>query len=149
MKVILRQTINKLGKAGDLVEVADGYARNYLLPRGLAVEASEGNLKQWQQQQKAAARQAEKAHEEAAALAARLENQTVVLRAKAGEGGRLFGSITAADIAAAVAELAGTAVDRRKVQLDEPLRRLGDHAVTIRLHPEVATTVTVRIEADA
>jgi len=142
--VILREDVKSLGKAGSLVRVKPGYARNYLLPRGLAYEASEGNKKRIAAEQKARATRLTAERGEAEKVAARLRGLALTLTAKAGEGDRLFGSITAQDIAAALAEK-GEAIDKRKIELDHPLKQLGTHTVAIRLHPDVPAEVTVTV----
>ena len=147
MEVILREDIKSLGKAGSMVRVKPGYARNYLLPRGLAYEATEGNKKRIAAEQKARAGQhaAEKTQSEA--LAATLTGVSLTLSAKAGEGERLFGSITAQDIADALAAQ-GHPVDRRRIELEHPIKLLGTHTVTIRLHPEVHADVQLTVVAE-
>ncbi len=144
IEVILREDIKSLGKAGSVVRVRPGYARNYLLPRGLAYEATEGNKKRIAGEGRA--REARASEDLAAArqAAAGLEAAAVTITAKAGDGERLFGSVTAQDIADALAQ-AGHAVDKRRIELEHPLKLLGEHPVPIRLHPEVHATVTVRI----
>lgn len=143
VKIVLRQAVPKLGEVGDIVSVSGGYARNYLVPRGLAAPATKGNLKQaetWSQSR--AARDA-KELAEATATKARLEAQPLRLRAQAGPDGRLFGSITTAQVAEAVAAELGLAIDRHAIELAEPIRHLGLHEVKIQVHPEVEATVTV------
>ena len=144
MELILREDVKSLGKAGELVRVRPGYARNFLLPRGLAYEATEGNKKRIAGETRAhTARQAsEKAGAEA--VAAQLGALTLTLRGKAGEEGKLFGSITPQDIAAAL-ESAGHAVDRRRIELEQPIKTLGAHSVAIRLHPEVHAEVRLTV----
>ena len=149
MKVILIEDIKKLGKKDDVVEVADGYARNYLIPRGLVIEANPANLKELEKRRK---RQAgREALEEARAreLADRLRHKTIVVQAKAGEGGRLFGSITGQDIAHTLAADLGVQIDRRKIELKEPLKALGEHTIPIRLHRDFTVEVIVKVEAKA
>ena len=148
MEVLLLMDVDQLGVAGDIKKVASGYARNYLFPRGLAVLATPGAIKQAELQREAEARQ--KAHElsEAQALAQLLDGKSVTFEARAGEGDRLYGSITSANIAEALAEEVGQEVDKRKVDLEEPLKELGMHAVTIRLAPEAEAKVTVVIERE-
>ncbi|HEY8449104.1 MAG TPA: 50S ribosomal protein L9, partial [Bacillota bacterium] len=140
MKVILKANVKNLGSAGQVVEVADGYGRNYLIPRGLAVEATPANLSELRQRERTQARQAQRELEQARKLAAALAGRTIQLKARAGENGRLFGSITAADIAEEVRRTTGFELDRRKIELDEPLRQLGRFEVPVRLHPEVHVT---------
>ena len=146
IEVILRDDVKALGKAGQLVRVKPGYARNYLLPQGLAYEATEGNRKRIAAETKA--RDARLATEKAGAeeFAARLNAAALTLTGHAGEEGKLFGSITAQDIADAL-KAKGLEVDRRRIDLDQPIKSLGEHAVSIRLHPEVHATVPVTVVA--
>src|SRR5215470_6863619 len=125
MRVVLREDVDNLGKKGDLVEVADGYARNFLVPRGLALRATAGIQRQADAMKRNRDARDRREREAAEALAAQFANRTVEVKARAGAEGRLFGSITAADIAAAVLAQTGADVDRRKVSLDEPLKELG------------------------
>src|SRR5688572_19468571 len=136
MELILREDIQSLGKAGELVRVKPGYARNFLLPRGLAYEATEGNKKRIAGETRARTTRLTAEKVEAEALAGRLGALNLTLRGKAGEEGKLFGSVTAQDIAAAL-ESAGQVVDRRKIELEHPIKTLGSHTVAVRLHPEV------------
>jgi large subunit ribosomal protein L9 len=147
MEVILREDIKTLGKAGELVRVKPGYARNFLLPRGLAYEATEGNKKRIAAEGKARATRHASERAEAEQAAAVLGGVTLALTAKAGEGDRLFGSITAQDIADALAAR-GHQVDKRKIELEHPIKQLGTHSVSIRLHPEVHAAVTVTVAAE-
>ena len=144
MEVILREDVQSLGKAGQLVRVKPGYARNFLLPRGLAFEATEGNKKRIDAEAKARATKAgaEKAASEQ--LAAQLASITVTLRGKAGEEGKLFGSITSQDIAAGLAA-EGFTVDKRKLELEHPIKTVGFHSVTVRLQSDVHAEVKVNI----
>jgi large subunit ribosomal protein L9 len=144
MEVILREDVKSLGKAGALVRVKPGYARNFLLPQGLAYEATEGNKKRLAAESKARDVKAAQGRSEAQAYAARLADVTLTIRAKAGEGDRLFGSITSQDIADELAK-AGHQVDKRKIDLDHPIKQLGEHAVPVRLHSEVHASVRVVI----
>lgn len=148
MDVILREDVKSLGKAGELVRVRPGYARNFLLPKGLAYEATEGNKKRIQGEQKARAGRLAEEKAGAEAEAANLAEATVTIPAKAGEEGKLFGSVTAQDIAAALAA-AGRTVDRRRIDLEHPIKVLGWHTVAIRLHPEVAAEVRVQVVPEA
>lgn len=147
MKVILRQDVKSLGKAGQVVEVADGYARNYLIPRGLAVEATRQNLASLEEQRRQEDRRARQQLEQARADARKLEGKVVTVTARAGEGGRLYGSVTAADVAAALEPLLGYRPDKRRIELAEPIRHVGRYQVTIRLHPEVSARVAVDVTA--
>ncbi|MCL6593498.1 MAG: 50S ribosomal protein L9 [Alicyclobacillus sp.] len=145
MKVILLEDVKGHGRKGDVVNVSEGYARNYLLPRKLAVEATAGNLQQLQAQQAAKARK--EAQELAAAqeLAKRLQALSVTVRAQAGEGGRLFGAITSKHIGDALTQQ-GIHLDRRKIHLPDPIKVLGNYQVVVRLHPQVTATLAVRVE---
>ena len=147
MKVILSDDVEKLGHKGDVVTVADGYARNYLIPKGFAMLASKGALKQAELMQKARAERAEKEKEEAAARVATLAASPVYISARAGEEGKLFGSVTKADIARAIEDQLEQEVDRHTIRLDEPIRTLGTHSVEIHLHEEVNALVTVEVIA--
>lgn len=147
MEVILREDVKDLGKAGTLVKVKPGYARNFLLPRGLAYEATEGNKRRIQGEQKARGAKAAAEKAEAAALGAKLSAAHLKIKAKAGEGDRLFGSITTADLADGL-ERAGLTIDKRKIVLDHPIKTLGFHAVSVRLHHEVAAEFKVTVEPE-
>jgi large subunit ribosomal protein L9 len=142
MDVILREDVEKLGQAGDLVTVKDGYARNFLLPRGLAYQATEGNRRRLEAEQRQRGRRAAAAAADARGVAERIEAVSLSFSMKAGEGDKLFGSVTAADIAdRLIAE--GFAVDKRAVELDEPIKALGAYKVPVRLHAEVKPEVRV------
>ncbi len=144
MEVILRQDIEKLGSRGQIVNVADGYARNYLLPRKLAVPATEANRKIIEQERLAALRREAREKAEAEELARMLAGVTVTLREKAGEHDQLFGSVTALHIAQALAQQ-NFHIDRRKIQLEHPIKQLGEYKVPIRLHREVTVEITVQV----
>lgn len=148
MEVILREDVKTLGKAGELVRVRPGYARNYLLPQGLAYEASEGNKKRIAGEQKARATKAAEERAGAEAEAAKLGQVAVTIRAKAGEEGKLFGSVTSQDIAEALAAQ-GQAVDKRRIELEHPIKMLGWHTVPVRLHSEVMAEVRVQVVPEA
>ena len=147
IEVILREDINTLGKAGEMVRVKPGYARNYLLPHGLAYEATEGNKKRIAAETKARTtrHQAERADAERAA--ATLSGVQLRLAGKAGEEGKLFGSITAQDIADELGRQ-GHQVDRRRIELEHPIKTLGEHTVSVRLHPDVHAEVRVSVVAE-
>jgi large subunit ribosomal protein L9 len=147
MKVILADDVEKLGKKGDVVVVADGYARNFLVPKGLALMATKGSLKQAELMQKARADRDERAKEEAAKKVAHLGSSPVYISARAGEGGRLFGSVTNSDVARAIEDQLEEVVDRRNVLLDDPIRSLGSHQVEVKLHEQVTALVTVEVIA--
>jgi large subunit ribosomal protein L9 len=147
MEVILRQDVKSLGKAGELVRVRPGYARNFLLPKGLAYEASEGNRKRIAAETRARTTRVEAEKNEAQGFAAKLAAVTVTLTGKAGEEGKLFGSVTAPDIADALAKQ-GLEIDRRRIELEHPIKALGFHSVAVRLHPEVHAEVRVQVVAE-
>jgi large subunit ribosomal protein L9 len=144
VQVILQEDVKDLGRKGDVVRVADGYARNFLLPRGLAVELTEGRLKERELAERQKERRKEKEEREAQALAEKLKEITLRIPVRVGEQGRLFGSVTAKDVAEALQKLHGLVIDRRKLELDEPIRHLGRYEVTVHLHPKV--TAQLRIE---
>jgi large subunit ribosomal protein L9 len=144
MKVILKEDVKNLGTMGSLVNVADGYARNYLMPRNLAVEANLKNIKQLEHEKKMILEKAKKVKKAAEELVNKLSDITLTIEANAGDDGKLFGSVTTMDVAAAISKQ-GIEVDRRKITIqDEPIKRLGDYDVHIKLHPEV--TVKVKLE---
>jgi large subunit ribosomal protein L9 len=145
--VILREDVKALGKAGELVRVKPGYARNFLLPQGLAFEATEGNKKRIAAETRARTTRDQAERTEAERAAATLGAVTVTLTGKAGEEGKLFGSITAQDIADALAGQ-GHPVDRRRIELEHPIKALGHHTVSVRLHPEVHAEVHVSVVAE-
>lgn len=147
MKVILASDVDKLGHKGDIITVADGYARNYLVPKGLAMFASKGALKQAEDMQRARVERIRKEKEAAAGRVAALGASPVYISARAGEGGRLFGSVTKSDVARAIEEQLNEQVDRHLIRLDDPIRRLGKHEVEVHLHDEVNALVTVEVIA--
>lgn len=145
MKVVLRSDVDKLGRKGDVVTVSDGFARNYLVPRGLALKASAGAEAQASAMRRARELSEARDRESAEEIAGRLGSARISVNAKAGAEGRLFGSVTAADIAAALETSTGVKVDRRKISLDEPIKTVGTHEVPIRLHAEVESRVIVEV----
>jgi large subunit ribosomal protein L9 len=147
MEVILREDVEKIGTRGSMVKVADGYARNFLLPKRLAVPASEANKKIVEQEREAYLRREAKVKSESEDLAKLMANVSVTFHQRVGENNQLFGSVTAKDIAEAL-EAQKFHVERRKIHLDEPIRTLGEHKVTLRLHRDVATEITVIVEAE-
>jgi large subunit ribosomal protein L9 len=144
MEVILKEDVEKLGSRGDVVKVAEGYGRNYLLPRKLAIEATKANKAVIEQMKAAAVRRTAKEKGDAEALAKQFAGVAVSFTRRTGEHDQLFGSVTSADIAREL-EGKGFNVDRRKIQLHEPLKTLGEHHVSLKLHKEVAVPITVRI----
>ena len=147
MEVILRDDIKTLGKAGDLVRVKPGYARNFLLPKGLAYEATEGNKKRIVAETKARNVRLAAEKDSAMAVAAGLAALSLTFTRKAGEEGKLFGSITSQDIADSLAAQ-GQTVDKRKIELPHPIKSVGEHSVIVRLHPEVHADVRVTVAAE-
>jgi large subunit ribosomal protein L9 len=145
MKIILLKDVAKLGKAGDCVNVRDGYARNYILPRKLAVEATSSNLRVMEQKRAVGTGQQTRAEAEARALAEKLDGLSLVIVRQVGKGDKLFGSVTSKDLCEALAEL-GLAVDRKKVLLDEPIKTVGTFEIPIRLHQEVLTHIQVEVK---
>jgi large subunit ribosomal protein L9 len=144
MEVILREEVENLGRRGDLVKVAAGYARNFLLPKRLAVAATESNKKIVEQERQAHLRRDAKEISEAQDLAKMMSSASVTISQKAGENDHLFGSVTAGDIAASL-EKQGYNIDRKKVHLDEPIKQLGDHKASVRLHREVVIEIPVHV----
>lgn len=147
MEVLLLKDVRRLGKAGEVKKVADGYARNYLLPRGLATIATDATRKEMAEQAAVAARRVEHQATQAQVQAATLQDVQLVFKAKVGESGRLYGSITSGDIAERLTALIGE-VDKRKVLLDEPIKELGKTKVDVKLHTNVTITVTVIVQAE-
>ena len=145
MKLILTQDVANLGAPGDIVEVADGYGRNYLVPQRLAILATKGQEKQIAQIKRA--REVREVRDLSAAkeIAAQLAALTVTLPARAGEGGRLFGSVTASDVADAVAKAGGPKLDKRRITLTAPVKTLGSHTATLKVHPELDATVAFEV----
>lgn len=147
MKVLFVKEVQGTAKAGDVKDVSPGYARNFLLPKRIAVVADDRMVEQIKQKEEAVRRRAEKALSEARETAARLKKLTVTIYAKTGEAGRLFGSVTNADIATQLKREAGVDVDKRKIEVDPPIKSLGPHEVTVQLHTEVSETLRVVVAA--
>src|ERR1041385_5403574 len=145
MEVILREDVPSLGKTGQIVKVKPGYARNFLFPRNLAYEATEGNKKRIAAEQAAHAAKRAAEQKEAEAMAGRLGAITVVLKAKSGEEGKLFGSIGANDIAVALEKM-GHAVDKRRIDLEHPIKAVGDYTVPLKLHSDVTAKLRVAVQ---
>jgi large subunit ribosomal protein L9 len=147
IEVILREDIKTLGRAGEMVRVRPGYARNFLLPQGLAYEATEGNKKRIAAETRVRAARNQSERIEAERFAAALSEVTLTLAGKAGEEGKLFGSITSQDIADALGRQ-GHTIDRRRIELEHPIKTTGAHSVTIRLHPEVHAELRISVVAE-
>jgi large subunit ribosomal protein L9 len=144
MEIILREDVERLGSRGEVVKVADGYARNFLLPKRLAVAATDSNRKIVEQERQAHLRREAKQKGEAEDLSKLLSGVTVIIAQKAGENDQLFGSVTSKDVAEALAQKNYT-IDRRKIQLDEPIKQLGEFKIPVRLHRDVTAEVTVQV----
>jgi large subunit ribosomal protein L9 len=144
MKIILKEDIKKLGKMGQIVDVADGYARNYLVPKGFAVEASTKNVRSLEHEKKIIQEKARKHKDSAQDLASRISAMTLTIKAKAGEEEKLFGSVTTMDIAEALLTQ-GVEIEKKKIVLEEPIKRLGSYSVQIKLHPDVSVPLTVQV----
>ncbi|MDQ6875664.1 MAG: 50S ribosomal protein L9 [Actinomycetota bacterium] len=147
MKIILTQEVTGLGGPGDVVEVKDGYGRNYLLPQGFAMSWTKGGEKQIATIKRARQVRDVRDLDHAREIKGRLEGLSVTLATRAGAGGRLFGSVTAADVAGAVKRAGGPDIDRRRIELPGHIKTTGSHAVTVRVHPEVTATVTVDVQS--
>ena len=148
MKVILQQDVKKVGSKGDIVEVSEGYGRNFLLPKKLAVEATAANLETAKQKANSAARKKQQATDEARLLAAQVEKVSVKVAVRIGEGGKLFGSVTGKDVADALAKEHGIDVDRRKISLKSEVTGAGEYEAVIKVHPEIQSTIRVLVIAE-
>lgn len=147
VEVILRKDVADLGLAGEMVNVRPGYARNYLIPQGIALVATEGNRKRFEEERRQIEQSAEREREAARQLAGELEGREVSFVRRASEGGRLFGSVTAADVADEL-EKGGVSVDRRAIRLDDPIKDLGEHEVSVRVHMDVEPVLKVSVVAE-
>ncbi|HUR72705.1 MAG TPA: 50S ribosomal protein L9 [Sporichthya sp.] len=145
MKLILTQEVSGLGAPGDVVEVKDGYGRNYLVPRGLALRWTRGGEKQVTSIRRARESREIADLDQAKAAKAKLEGLKITLKARAGDSGRLFGAVTAAEVVEAVAAAGGPSVDKRRVEISSPIKTTGAHSATVRLHPEVSATVGIDV----
>jgi large subunit ribosomal protein L9 len=145
VKVVLREDVDTLGRKGDLLEVADGYARNYLVPRGLAMKATRGVVAQAESMRRSREVKETRDREASQQIAVQLGSRTIEVKARAGEGGKLFGSVTSADVAEAVLAQTGLELDRRRIVIDEPIRELGEAQVQVRLPAEVVVAVALAI----
>jgi large subunit ribosomal protein L9 len=144
MKVVLKEDVKNVGKMGQIVDVADGYARNYLVPRGLAIEANTKNIKSLEHEKRTIQERAKKVKNSAQDLAHKISTMTLVIKANAGEEGKLFGSVTTMDIAELLKN-DGIEIDRKKIFLDEPIKRLGSYSVNVKLHPEILTQLNIQV----
>ena len=145
MKILLTEDVKKLGKQGDMVEVSDGYAKNYILPQKLGVEATKAIQNEWQVRKGSEANRRAREKQEAQALAAELNGKIITIRTKAGEGGKLFGSITSKDIAEHLEKDYGITVDKRKIQLSDPIRAYGQYDLDVKLYTDIVGKVHVLV----
>ncbi|PHV69217.1 50S ribosomal protein L9 [Sporanaerobium hydrogeniformans] len=145
MKVILTQDVKKVGKKGDMLEVKDGYARNALFPKGLAVEANAVNINQRKLEQRAEDKRKQQELDNAKGIEEKLKDKTIKIGVKVGEGGKVFGSVTSKEIAEAIQKECGVEVDKKKIQLKDAIKGLGGQAISIKLHPAVTATITVLV----
>lgn len=148
MKVILLQDVKSLGKKGDIVETAEGYGRNYLLPRKLAKEANAANVNQAKADKATAAHRAAQAKDEAVVLGAQVEKVVVTIKMRLGENGKMFGSVTSKDVAEALIKQTGLNIDRRKIELKNTVKSLGEYTAVAKLHPEVTSQFKVMVVAE-
>lgn len=148
MKVILLQDVKSLGKKGDIVETAEGYGRNYLLPRKLAKEANAANVNQAKADKATAAHRAAQAKDEAVVLGAQVEKVVVTIKMRLGENGKMFGSVTSKDVAEALIKQTGLNIDRRKIELKNSVKSLGEYSAVAKLHPEVTSQFKVMVVAE-
>jgi len=146
MKIVLTANVPNLGKRGDIVSVADGYARNYLIPRGLGLEATPPNLTRFEAERQAVQRRTKREAAEAEKTAKLLDGFSLTVKAKAGEEGRLFGSVTAKDISAGLKDVLGIGVDRKQIELHEPLKAVGRYLVAVHLGPGITREINVNVE---
>ncbi|MBA4348503.1 MAG: 50S ribosomal protein L9 [Thermodesulfovibrio sp.] len=144
MKIILREEVKNFGQMGEVINVKDGYARNFLIPKGLAVEANPKNISALEHERKKIQELAKKAKTTAEDLSTRLSSKVITIKAKAGEEEKLFGSVTAADIAEALKK-EGMDIDRKKILLEDPIKRLGNYAVNVKIHSDVSTQVSIQV----
>lgn len=145
MKIILLQDEKKLGKKGDVIEASDGFARNYILPKKIGIEATPKNLNELKLQKASQDKRAQEQLEAARALAAQLEDKQIVVKIKGGEGGRTFGSVSSKEIATACQEQHGIEVDKKKIQLPESIKSFGSYEVPVKLHPQVTGKLAVKV----
>jgi len=145
MKVILLEDVKSVGKKGELVNASDGYAKNFLFPKKLAVEATKSNLNDFELKQKAEAKRKKEELEQAQNMAKELENKTVTVKVKTGENGKLFGSVTNKEVAEEIVKQTGMEIDKKKVSIGEPIKMVGERTAVIKLHPKVSAEITIKI----
>lgn len=147
MQVILLEDVKALGKKGEVVKVSDGYARNFILPKKLGLEATAKNLNDLKLQKAAEAKLAQEILEQAQALAKEIESKSILLKIKAGEGGRTFGSVSTKEIAIALKEQLGHDIDKKKLVLNDPIKNMGSYTVPVKLHPKVTAELKVKVDS--
>ncbi|MCI9354744.1 MAG: 50S ribosomal protein L9 [Firmicutes bacterium] len=145
MKVILLEDVKSVGKKGELVNASDGYAKNFLFPKKLAVEATKSNLNDFELKQKAEAKRKKEELEQAQNMAKELENKTVTVKVKTGENGKLFGSVTNKEVAEEIVKQTGMQIDKKKVSIGDPIKMVGERTAVIKLHPKVSAEITIKI----
>lgn len=145
MKVILLEDVKSVGKKGELVNASDGYAKNFLFPKKLAVEATKSNLNDFELKQKAEAKRKKEELEQAQNIAKELENKTVTVKVKTGENGKLFGSVTNKEVAEEIVKQTGMEIDKKKVSIGDPIKMVGERTAVIKLHPKVSAEITIKI----
>ena len=148
MKVILKQDVNKLGASGDLVEISDGYARNFLFPRDLAVEATPERMKEWRDKEAARKKKEIRLEKEARELQKKLSGRAVKVKASIGEKGRLFGSVTAANVAESIAAQLGVEVEKKNLRMPDAVKQIESYPYTVRLHPGIEAEMTLIVEGE-
>lgn len=148
MKVILKQDVNKLGASGDLVEIADGYARNFLFPRNLAEEATPERMKEWKDKEAARKKKEIRLEKEARELQKKLSGRAVKVKASIGDTGRLFGSVTAANVAESIAAQLGVEVEKKNLRMPDAVKQIGNYPFTVRLHPGIEAEMTLIVEGE-
>lgn len=148
MKVILKEDVSKIGKKGDLLEVSDGYARNFLFPRGLAEEATEGRQKEWETRRKGLAQKADRAEKAAQEVKRNIQGKQIVQKASAGESGKLFGSVTTSMISQAIEEQLKVKVDKKDIRVPETIRQIGRYTLSVRLYANTEAELSVLVEAE-
>lgn len=145
MKVILLEDVKSVGKKGELVNASDGYARNFLFPKKLAVEATKSNLNDFELKQKSEEKRKKEELEQAQQMAKELENKTVTVKVKTGENGKLFGSVTNKEVAEEIVKQTGMNIDKKKVSIGDPIKMVGERTAVIKLHPKVSAEITIKI----
>lgn len=145
MKVILLEDVKNVGKKGELVNASDGYAKNFLFPKKLAVEATKSDLNDFELKQKAEAKRKKEELEQAQNMAKELENKTVTVKVKTGENGKLFGSVTNKEVAEEIVKQTGMEIDKKKVSIGDPIKMVGERTAVIKLHPKVSAEITIKI----